>query len=257
MCDFRVRELAHPNYSQRYSIQCVLPINLYNQQIFTFLWFWYVILIFLNLYSLFNWILNFISKQRRIFIKKRLKLLNKYQKLIYNKGDSTLRKAIKETLHDFNDVYLKLDGVFIIKLICILTSDVVGTQILHDLWKRRKMNNLQNNTNVKKNYQINDKLKKLQTINIKASITEESENEFDLEDNHSENYSTITSNQTITFPPSFDKQNECPTSRNNTKYKRVGFSIKQASLEENSDQAQNNDQTEVKLLKPIINNEKV
>lgn len=32
MCDFKIREFGHPNFSHRYTIQCVLPINLYNQQ---------------------------------------------------------------------------------------------------------------------------------------------------------------------------------------------------------------------------------
>ena len=31
MCDFKIREFGHPNFSHRYTIQCVLPINLYNQ----------------------------------------------------------------------------------------------------------------------------------------------------------------------------------------------------------------------------------
>ena len=41
MCKFQVRELGLKNFSHEYNVQCVLPINLFNQQIFTFLWFWY------------------------------------------------------------------------------------------------------------------------------------------------------------------------------------------------------------------------
>ena len=33
MCDFKIREFGHPNFSHKYTIQCVLPINLYNQVI--------------------------------------------------------------------------------------------------------------------------------------------------------------------------------------------------------------------------------
>lgn len=141
MCDFRIREFGHPNYSHRYSIQCVLPMNLYNQQIFTFLWFWFIILIFVNTYVLCLWIYRLVPKQRRIYIKKRLKLLNKYQKLLYNRHDPTLRQSIKSTLKDFNEIYLKWDGVFIIRIISLLASDVVGTQVLHELWARRDVSN--------------------------------------------------------------------------------------------------------------------
>ena len=140
MCDFRIREFGHPNYSHRYSIQCVLPINLYNQQIFTFLWFWFVILIISNIYALISWIYQFIPSQRKLYVKRHLKLLNKYQKLLYNKDDPSLRQAIKDTIDDFNKIYLKYDGIFIIKMVSILASDVVGTQIIHELWKRRKVN---------------------------------------------------------------------------------------------------------------------
>ena len=34
MCDFKIREFGHPNFSHKYTIQCVLPINLYNQVCF-------------------------------------------------------------------------------------------------------------------------------------------------------------------------------------------------------------------------------
>ncbi len=33
MCDFRIREVGNPKVSHRYTVQCVLPINLFNQQI--------------------------------------------------------------------------------------------------------------------------------------------------------------------------------------------------------------------------------
>lgn len=41
MCDFKIRI---PGNVQRYSVQCALPINLYNEMIFTILWFWFVII---------------------------------------------------------------------------------------------------------------------------------------------------------------------------------------------------------------------
>ncbi|KAL7671886.1 hypothetical protein ACOME3_006788 [Neoechinorhynchus agilis] len=36
LCDFGVREVNHPNHSQPYTVQCVLPINLFNQQVFMY-----------------------------------------------------------------------------------------------------------------------------------------------------------------------------------------------------------------------------
>ncbi len=58
LCDFMIREIGNPNKSHRYTVQCVLPINLFNQQIFTVIWFWYVIVLCYNTQSLISWILK-------------------------------------------------------------------------------------------------------------------------------------------------------------------------------------------------------
>jgi hypothetical protein len=75
MCKFQVRELGLKNFSHEYNVQCVLPINLFNQQIFTFLWFWYLILLLLNLCSLLIWIYRFIPRNQYNYAIRRIKLL--------------------------------------------------------------------------------------------------------------------------------------------------------------------------------------
>lgn len=75
MCKFQVRELALKNFSHEYNVQCVLPINLFNQQIFTFLWFWYLVLLIINTASLLIWCYRFIPINQYNYVIRRIKLL--------------------------------------------------------------------------------------------------------------------------------------------------------------------------------------
>lgn len=75
MCKFQVRELALKNFSHEYNVQCVLPINLFNQQIFTFLWFWYMVLLIINTASLLIWFYRFIPINQYNYVIRRIKLL--------------------------------------------------------------------------------------------------------------------------------------------------------------------------------------
>jgi hypothetical protein len=75
MCKFQVRELGLKNYSHEYNVQCVLPINLFNQQIFTFLWFWYLILLVINTSTLMIWVYRFIPRNQYNYAIRRVKLL--------------------------------------------------------------------------------------------------------------------------------------------------------------------------------------
>jgi len=42
LCDFKVRGQDMVNVHP-YTVQCVLPINLYNESIYVFLWYWLVL----------------------------------------------------------------------------------------------------------------------------------------------------------------------------------------------------------------------
>jgi hypothetical protein len=154
MCDFHIREFGHPNFSHKYTIQCVLPINLYNQQIFTFLWFWFLLLFFANCYALAQWISRMLPRARRRYVNRRLNMLNYFQTLNVTTSvvlkrtrrsifGSSRRRAkpvsleAKRQKRKFIDEYLKFDGVFILRMIAMLTSELVGTELLHELWNKR------------------------------------------------------------------------------------------------------------------------
>jgi len=132
MCDFQIRRLGQ---LQTYTVQCVLPINLFNEMIYLFIWFWMVLVIILTVYSLITWSMrSMMSQDRARFIKKHLMLLNKV-----NKDD----KESKQSAIDFTEKYLRQDGVFILRLIGYNTNDITATELicaLFDIYCEKKQN---------------------------------------------------------------------------------------------------------------------
>ncbi len=45
---------------QRYTVQCVLPINMYTEKIYTFLWFWMVFVAAVSVFNLLTWLVRFL-----------------------------------------------------------------------------------------------------------------------------------------------------------------------------------------------------
>jgi innexin len=60
-----------------YTVQCVLPINLFNQQIFTMIWLWYMFVLFWNIINLFAWINREIPRNAENWTLRRVVLIDK------------------------------------------------------------------------------------------------------------------------------------------------------------------------------------
>ena len=146
MCDFKIREVGNPKVSHRYTVQCVLPINLFNQQIFTFIWFWYALVLCINIYSLCVWTYRFLPLKRERYIARRIEIMR--QALLWrNKNplnfEATAAQAADLQMHEFErDLirhfvhdYLESDGLFILRVLSANTSDFVCTELIQELWK--------------------------------------------------------------------------------------------------------------------------
>lgn len=122
MCDFTVRRLGnlHP-----YTVQCTLPINLYNEKIYMFLWFWMVFVAVCTAFSLITWFVRAVAvRDRIIYIKNHLKMMERLE------SPSDEKKA-----EEFTKEYLRPDGIFLLRLIGHNTNTLTVTEIICSLWE--------------------------------------------------------------------------------------------------------------------------
>ncbi len=122
LCDFTIREPNHPKESHRYTVQCVLPFNLFNQQIFTYLYFWLIIISFFNFASIIIWLYRLSPYHNFHYLERRLKI----HFLTDNPND--LKKK-------FVYRYLQGDGTFMLRLVASNVSDYVCRKIISELYE--------------------------------------------------------------------------------------------------------------------------
>ncbi len=122
MCDFQVR---HMNQLHRYVVQCVLPINLFNEKIFIFIWFWYAFLSVSTIISFFKWLWNLTFWPGQIqYVKRSLRA-----------SGCASNKKDRDIIEKFAAKYLKRDGIFIIRLIGNNIGHLVASEVLSGLWE--------------------------------------------------------------------------------------------------------------------------
>ncbi|PAA47719.1 hypothetical protein BOX15_Mlig024907g1 [Macrostomum lignano] len=122
-CDFEIRRL---NVRHPYTMQCVLTVNLFNEKIFVFLWFWYLVISAANIVSLLYWLLYCLPFKQYDFIDSYLSTSDKY----HGERDSA-------ALQEFVNRHLRNDGVFLLRLIASNSGHLVTTELVHRLWRNK------------------------------------------------------------------------------------------------------------------------
>jgi hypothetical protein len=130
LCDFQIREALHPRDSHRYTVQCVLPLNLFSQQIFTFIWFWYMMVFIVSIFDVVVWVTRFFPDKQYNYIKRRLQLMKRDTDF-----NSQPPEYVKEWYKEFIFGYLEPDGIFMLRLLSSNTSDFVCTEVINQLWQ--------------------------------------------------------------------------------------------------------------------------
>ncbi len=109
----------------RYTVQCALPVNLYNEMVFTFLWFWFVLLAACSISSFLMWTWRAFYRPRQIrYIKSHLIVMEKLR----------LDEVTDVKVDDFVD-WLRRDGIFIVHLVSKNTSGIIAAELTCALWE--------------------------------------------------------------------------------------------------------------------------
>ncbi|CAF1088907.1 unnamed protein product [Rotaria sp. Silwood1] len=159
-CDFNIVKIGQPTL---YTVQCLLPMNVFNEKIFTIIWFW---LLFLTIANFKSVLLTIIRSSFRHF---NYAYIANYLNLYSKKERFKRQLLVKRFIFD----YLSGDGVLILRLISENISDLLTSEVVNELWNEyKKLSNL--STRNREKYLSNQQLKTLQvttTSQTPADIT--------------------------------------------------------------------------------------
>ena len=125
LCDFHVRKLGN---IQRHTVQCVLPINLFNEKIYIFIWFWMVFVALMTALNFITWLCRFLIQRNKIsYVRHHLGSVVKNLP-----KDNTGVKDVK----DFVLKYLKHDGILVLRLLGTNANNLAVAEILGKLWEK-------------------------------------------------------------------------------------------------------------------------
>ncbi|CDW55967.1 Innexin domain containing protein [Trichuris trichiura] len=118
MCDFEVRTIGNLH---RYTIQCVLMINMFNEKAFLFLWWWFLVVAIATCFNFVYWTLASISSRQLVyFIAKYTRILG-----ISNSHEDVKRFALK---------CLQRDGLFILRMLSLHVGDLITAEVIKNIW---------------------------------------------------------------------------------------------------------------------------
>ena len=121
ICEFQIR---HMHRSQKWVVQCVLPINLFNEKIFLFIWFWLLILSVATLFSFIKWSLKSIlwfPQEKHIKSQLRFK-------------ESDKPKDFKGALREFTAKTMRRDSMFLLRLVSHNVGPLTEAEVIRGLW---------------------------------------------------------------------------------------------------------------------------
>ncbi|CAF0985760.1 unnamed protein product [Didymodactylos carnosus] len=122
LCDFTFRELASNHY---YTVECILPLNIIVEKLYVFLYIWFILLAFLILVDIVQWLFRLI---RFLSESSRLKYIQHH--LIDQHDPNQVQTFVQQ--------HLNWDTYFLFKLLSKNISTYVIVDILEYYFKTQK-----------------------------------------------------------------------------------------------------------------------
>jgi len=126
MCKYILR--TRGDNIQSYDVQCLLPINIYNEKIFLFIWFWLAFVSIASIYGLVKWLYYFTLKSRKNFIARFLKA----NQIDYHSENTT---HFDTDFRTFVDKYCGQDGVLLLRIVNMNMDNVIVGELICALWE--------------------------------------------------------------------------------------------------------------------------
>ncbi|KAM7537444.1 hypothetical protein Aperf_G00000071786 [Anoplocephala perfoliata] len=104
-----------------YFVQCVLPINMLNEKIYVFLYFFLGSVVIIQVLSIPLWIFRISAFRQKHFIKRFLKMAD-----VYDRNSQELRDLIDRFISEF----LRQDGHFLLRMLSMNAGDLITVEIV-------------------------------------------------------------------------------------------------------------------------------
>jgi len=142
MCDYKIRQNTNVH---RYTVQCVLPINIFNEKIFTVVWFWLLIIAAVTVIDLLRWLCQLACWPAQYrYVRRQLAGAVALSSATHvANGLAPIEPGSKADMLRFVHVYLRRDGLFVLRLVSKNAGVLVSTELLAGLWNAYSLSHRQ------------------------------------------------------------------------------------------------------------------